>query len=47
MGYLNEHGHVWQSLTDISGDGEYFDSQFRSGKMCTKFETEAKQTDLE
>ena len=29
MGYLDEHGHVWQSLVDVSGDGEYFDSQFR------------------
>ena len=47
LGYLNEYGHVWQSLVDITGDGEYYDSQFKSGTVQTEFGVETGQTDLE
>jgi hypothetical protein len=47
LGYLNEYGHVWQSLVDITGDGEYYDSQFKSGTVQTEFGVETGQTDLD
>ena len=29
MGYLNEQGHIWQGLSDVHGNGDFFDAQFR------------------
>lgn len=28
-GFVNELGHVWQTITDIDGSGDFLDAQFK------------------
>ena len=28
-GFVNELGHVWQTVTDIDGSGDFLDAQFK------------------
>ena len=28
-GFLNEHDHIWQTLSDIDGDGDFLDANFQ------------------
>ena len=29
MGFLNEFGHVWETMEDISGDAHFLDAAFK------------------
>jgi len=29
MGFLNEFGHVWETMEDISGDARFLDAAFK------------------
>jgi len=29
MGFLNEFGHVWETMEDVSGDAHFLDAAFK------------------
>lgn len=50
-GFLNEHDHIWQTLSDIDGDGDFLDANFQwsshSEMQKNRVEGATKKTDQE